>query len=148
MANDISSNFRTFARKKLQEAKEKTASLVNVTASKASTLKAVVPSTSFAFYSKAQEAKNDTQDFSQSDLMQRLQHANSQLSVTMDAFGVDTMKNTLSNLDSINDSLIYTVENLKEYEQTLKVFQRHLLEFTSDDHKDVSHGDGETISDS
>lgn len=72
MANDISSNFRTFARKKLQEAKEKTASLVNVTASKASTLKAVVPSTSFAFYSKAQEAKNDTQDFSQSDLMQRL----------------------------------------------------------------------------
>lgn len=42
-----------------------------------------------------------------------IEHANSQLSVTMDAFGVDTMKNTLSNLDSINDSLIYTVENLK-----------------------------------
>nr|CCA22786.1 AlNc14C168G7929 [Albugo laibachii Nc14] len=147
MANDISSAFRTFARKKLQEAKEKTATIVNVTASKASTLKAAVPSTSFGFYSKSREAKDETQDFSQSDLMQELQRANSRMGISLDAFGVDTMSDTMSNLDSINASLIFTVDKLKEYEQTLNVFQRQLLEIASVDDKGSSHEGGESASD-
>ncbi|KAG6585091.1 uncharacterized protein IUM83_08392 [Phytophthora cinnamomi] len=120
---------RSFAFKKLQEARERGSELAAVTAARAaSSISGSVPvSSSFVFRAQSSAAQQEpTLPVPLDQKLETLKTANDSLRAALTGSSSEALDESLYKLDLINESLAFTIENIQEGSHVMKLLNRQL----------------------
>ncbi|KAE8899490.1 hypothetical protein PF005_g20485 [Phytophthora fragariae] len=120
---------RSFAFKKLQEARERGTELAAVTAARAaSSISSSVPvSSSFVFRAQSSAVQQEQQlPVPLEKKLETLKTANDSLRTALTGSSSEALDESLYKLDLINESLAFTIENIQEGSHVMKLLNRQL----------------------
>ncbi|TMW56219.1 hypothetical protein Poli38472_008867 [Pythium oligandrum] len=134
MASDMTSAFRDFALKKLNEAKQKGATLATVTAATAASISSSVQvpgPTAFVFRGNGNREQLTTSELSVDKKIAMLKDANGALKQAARQHPSETLEASLYKMELINESLAFTIGNVQECSHMMKMMHRQFRDLGS-----------------